>query len=377
MKVNINSDVLNIGLDYVGDILPSKPAMAICGGIFLEGKDDTINLVSTDLENTVKVSIETNIKEKGQAVIPGKQFLSLLKQFKEEIEIEKKEKFINITGKQAQYSFIEMEVEEFPKFPKFTSDITFRIKGELLKEGLKKIIFCIDPEEPRHQFRGGLIDIKEKVINIVGTDTRRLSLVSLFPQDQFKKQLKVLLSYNLIKKLINILNDQEVEISIGKNNISFQTTFTKTLEKNIKVTGTILLISQLMVGADEFPDYEKVIPDIKKSKISKINTESFRSSLKRISLFTSERNNKVKLTFKKGALVISTTGDIGEAQEKIGIDYGEEEIDISFPPTFLIDFLETIGKEEFILAFTSSSKPVLMKPEEDGFLYVCMPLKAD
>ncbi|MGB9678288.1 MAG: DNA polymerase III subunit beta, partial [Candidatus Ratteibacteria bacterium] len=320
-----------------------------------------------------------DVKEKGQCVIPGKQFISLLKQFKnKEIKIEKKEKFINIIEKSSQYSFIEMETEEFPKIPKFSSDITFKIKGETIKNGFKKTIFCIDPEEPRQQFRGALFDIKEKFINIVGTDTRRLSIFSIIFDIPFKKNIKILLSYNLIKKMINLLNEEEVEIFIGKNNISFQTGFTIKIDENQKSSGSVLFISQLLAGAEEFPDYEKVIPDIKKSKITQINTDSFLSSLRRISLFTTERNNKVKISFKKGFLVLSATGELGEAQEKIDIQYNDEDIDIAFSPNFLIDFLEVVEKEEFIFSFTSSAKPVLMKPEEESnFLYICMPLKTD
>jgi DNA polymerase-3 subunit beta len=379
MKISINSEILNNGLDYISDILPSKPSMAICGGIFLECKENNLTLIGTDLQNTVKVSIECEIKEKGQTVIPGKQFISLIKQFKEEeIKIEKKEKFINIIGENSQYSFIEMEIEEFPKFPKFSSDISFKVKGETLKDAFKKTIFCIDPEEPRQQFRGGLLDIKEKFINIVGTDTRRLSLFSIIFEDVFKKQIKVLLSPLLIKKMINILNETDVEVMIGKNNISFQTEFTKTLKENKKIQGNIMIVSQLLSGAEEFPDYEKVIPDIKKTKITKINREKFLSSLKRVSLFTSERNNKIKLSFKNNLLLISTTGELGEAQEKISISYNDEETDIAFPPDFLIDFLQVIENEEFIFSFTSSTKPVLMKPDEEStFLYICMPLKIE
>jgi DNA polymerase-3 subunit beta len=353
--------------------------MAICGGIFFECKENNLTLIGTDLQNTVKISIECEVKEKGQTVIPGKQFISLIKQFgEEEIKIEKKEKFINIISENSQYSFIEMEVEDFPKFPKFSSDISFKVKGETLKDAFKKTIFCIDPEEPRQQFRGGLLDIKEKLINIVGTDTRRLSLFSIIFEDIFKKQTKVLLSPLLIKKMINILNETDVEVIIGKNNISFQTDFIKTLKENKKIQGNIIIVSQLLSGAEEFPDYEKVIPDIKKSKISKINRENFLSSLKRISLFTSERNNKVKLSFINNLLTISTTGELGEAQEKINISYNDEEIDIAFPPDFLIDFLQVIENEEFIFSFTSSTKPVLMKPDEEStFLYICMPLKIE
>jgi len=378
MKLNINSEILNSSLDYISDILPSKPSMAICGGIFFECQTDYLTLVATDLENTVKVSIKCEVKEKGQTVIPGKQFISLIKHFKEEeIKIEKQEKFVNIISENSQYSFIEMEVEDFPKFPKFSPEISFKVKGETLKDAFKKTIFCVDPEEPRPQFRGGLLDIKEKSINIVGTDTRRLSLFSIIFENIFKKQTKVLISPVLIKKMISILNEADVEIMIGKNNISFQTEFTEILKDGKKVKGDIMIVSQLLSGAEEFPDYEKVIPDIQKSKLSKINREKFLSSLKRVSLFTNERNNKIKLCFKNNLLTISTTGEIGEAQEKLKISYNNEEIELAFPPDFLIDFLQVIENDEFIFSFTSSTKPVLLKPEESTFLYVCMPLKVE
>ena len=378
MKLNINSEILNSSLDYISDMLPSKPSMAICGGIFFECQTDYLTLVATDLENTVKVSIKCEVKEKGQTVIPGKQFISLIKHFKEEeIKIEKQEKFVNIISENSQYSFIEMEVEDFPKFPKFSPEISFKVKGETLKDAFKKTIFCVDPEEPRPQFRGGLLDIKEKSINIVGTDTRRLSLFSIIFENIFKKQTKVLISPVLIKKMISILNEADVEIMIGKNNISFQTEFTEILKDGKKVKGDIMIVSQLLSGAEEFPDYEKVIPDIQKSKLSKINREKFLSSLKRVSLFTNERNNKIKLCFKNNLLTISTTGEIGEAQEKLKISYNNEEIELAFPPDFLIDFLQVIENDEFIFSFTSSTKPVLLKPEESTFLYVCMPLKVE
>lgn len=378
MKVNINSGIFNSALDCISDILPSKPSMAICGGIFIEAKEENLVLIGTDLQNTVKVSIDCEIKEKGKTVIPGKQLVSLIKQFKDEmIRVEKKEKTVNIITENSQYSFIEMEVEEFPQFPKFSSEISFKIKGDILKDGIEKTIFCIDPDEPRQHFRGGLFDIREKYINIVGTDTRRLSLFTIKFEDGFKKQMKILLPHSFMKKMTNLLNEKEVEVLIGKNNISFQIEFPQ-IKGEDKLSGNIMVVSQLLGGAEEFPDYEKVIPDIKKSKIAKINTDTFLTSLKRVSLFTSERNNKVKLSFQKGLLLISTSGDMGEAQEKVKVDYNDEEIDIAFPPEFLIDFLENIDTEEFTFAFTSSTKPVLMKEnEESAFLYVCMPLKLE
>ena len=161
-----------------------------------------------------------------------------------------------------------------------------------------------------------------------------------------------------------IIEEENVEISIGKNQISFK------LEN-------INFIAQLLSGSEDFPEYEKVIPSEDKLKIAQIETDKFLSILKRISLLTSERNNRVKLSFGKNVLVVSAVSpDIGEAQEKIEIGYDGEEQSFSFPPAHISEFLQKVKSEKIIFGFTNERKPVLLRPEDETeFVYVTMPLK--
>ncbi|HRR29282.1 MAG TPA: hypothetical protein P5270_07955 [Victivallales bacterium] len=74
MEIIVNSRELDSVLNCVSKILPSKSSMEILSGILIEGKDE-LSFISTDLENTIKVSLKCQFK-KGSILIPGKQFIS-------------------------------------------------------------------------------------------------------------------------------------------------------------------------------------------------------------------------------------------------------------------------------------------------------------
>ncbi|MCM8762671.1 MAG: DNA polymerase III subunit beta, partial [Candidatus Omnitrophica bacterium] len=300
----------------------------------------------------------------------GKRFISLIKQLPDsDIKISKKNNSVEVICGDAKYTFPSMDEEEFPKLQKFSGDITIKLEGDILREGLDKVRFCIDNEEPRPYFRGGLLDIKDNTVNIVGTDTKRLTVFTIKTDQKYSHPYRCLLPYKLMGILTSLSNNNEnsIEISIGKNQISF----------NFKTT---YLLSQLLAGSEEFPDYTKVIPGEKQLKIFHINRESFLTVLKRISLFTTERYNRVRLSIGKNILILSVANpDAGEASEKIDIEYTEDkEQDLAFPPDYLIDFLSKLEDDKLVFGFSSEKSPVLLRGEKtEGYLYVAMPLKLE
>jgi len=370
MEIVIKSSILKKECEKIEDVLPVKPSIAITGGILFDVKEMGCFLTATDLENTIKLNIECEKIKKGSTVINGKKFISLIKQLPEaDIKILKKNNSVDVLCGDARYTFPSMDEEEFPKLQKFSGDITMTLEGNILREAIEKVRFCIDPEEPRPYFRGGLMDIKENSVNIVGTDTKRLTLFAIKTEQKFSRQYKYLLPYKLMGIITSLSNDndQPIEVSIGKNQISF----------NFKTT---YLISQLLSGSEEFPDYMKVIPSEKQLKVFYVDRESFLTVLKRISLFTTDRYNRVRLSIGKNTLIFSVANpDVGEATEKIDIEYAEDgEQNLAFPPNYLIDFLSKLEDKKVAFGFSNEKSPVLLKGEKtEGYLYVAMPLKLE
>ena len=364
MEIIIEREKLLDALDKISKILPSKPVISTTGGILLEGKKDGITLTATDLQLTIRTFIECTVKDKTNILIPGKNFISLIKKVPEEsIKIATKENSIILDSKSFQYKFLLMDVEEYPKLPSEKepgSTVDLIISSSLLLEMIKKTSYCVNPDEPRMYFRGVLMERKNSFLNMVATDTRRLALVR--KEIQGESKIKIIMPIRLIEVFSVIFKEGDVSIAVSKNQVTMQADRTT-------------LISQLLEG--EFPDYEKVIPGANKQQTALINTQQFLDSLERLSLMSTESFRSVKMNFRKNLLVMNIESpESGSGEEKLNIEYSGTENTIVFNPEYLIQFLKTVEQEQIEFFFQDPVKPAKLCGKGDNdYVYVAMPMK--
>jgi len=367
MELIVNRQLFQRNLETNCAVVPSKPAIASLSSVLLEAKENELSFTSSDLETTIKTSCQAKVVKKGSTLLPARKILSLTRQISdEEIRLYLTENQVNLQTENSVYNFFPANIEDFPKLPKFTAGISFSVSATLLKQSIDQTKFCIYPEEPRPHFRGALLDIKENSWNFVATDTRRLALVQKTLETKLPENVKCLLPHRALNYLSNLLKEGNVELSISKNQIFLK-------------IDTTYIISQLLEGSEDFPDYRKVIPDEKKQNIAVAVKDQLELVLKRIALFTTERYNKVKFVFSKGKIILSVSNpEVGEAQEKLPVDYQGQDQPIAFNPDYLLDFLQCVTSEKVIIAFSSDKKPVLLRPQDnEDYLYVAMPLKLE
>jgi len=364
MEIIVEKTKLLDALDKIARILPAKPVITTTGGILIDGRKDGITLIATDLQLTLKAFIECEIKDKSIILIPGKNFIALIKKIPEEkIRIITRNSSIIIDNKSFQYKFLLMNPEDYPKIPleKEGSDTgDFVISSSLLLDMIKKTSYCINPEEPRMYFRGVLIEKKNNVLNMVATDTRRLSLVKKEVQGESK--IKIILPLRLIEVFPLIFKDTDVSMAFSKNQITI---------KSDRTT----LISQLLEG--DFPDYEKVIPTPNKQGTALIKTQELLDSLERLSLMSSQSFGPVKMNFRKNLVVLNIESpESGSGEEKINIEYTGPENMLVFNPEYLIQFLKTVNQDTVEFFFQDPVKPARLSGKGDQeYLYVAMPMK--
>jgi DNA polymerase-3 subunit beta len=94
-------------------------------------------------------------------------------------------------------------------------------------------------------------------------------------------------------------------------------------------------------------------------------------------ILSNERYRAVKITLDEGFLeLVSTNPDIGEAQEKIPVEYREERLEMGFNPRYFVETLQSMESEDILLGFIDNSKPCTLKGESDlGFLGLIMPMR--
>ncbi len=364
MELIIEKKELADVLDKMGKILPLKPPITSLGGILMEAKQNGLSFTTTDLQLTLRIFLECSIKEKGSLLIPGKNFISLIKELPESsIKIITKDNYLLIENKNFQYKLLTMSIEDFPKLP--DQDISpesnsFSLSSLDFIDMIKKTSYCINPQEARIYFRGALFNSDTKKIIMVGTDTRRMGLITknITTPNPLKN---IILPYRLLEIFPTIINEENMKISISKNQINFS-------------TDRMFLTSQLLEG--EFPNYNNVFPTGKLNS-AKINTTEILSSISRIKLLSSLNFNSLYMHFRQSLLVLKLESpEIGLGEEKIKIDYTGPEVDIIFNPAYLIDFLKTVEEENIIFSFTEPIKPAKIFPEgKENYFYIVMPIK--
>jgi DNA polymerase-3 subunit beta len=88
--------------------------------------------------------------------------------------------------------------------------------------------------------------------------------------------------------------------------------------------------------------------------------------VRRVSL-VAERNTAVQLAFADDVLTLDAgSGDEAQASESIEARIDGEPITTGFNPQFLLDGLTAIDEDIVELAFTQSSKPVVISGAGDG-----------
>jgi len=260
-----------------------------------------------------------------------------------------------------------------------------KLNQKLFKELIQQVIFSTSRDESKTFLNGALFKIIDNKIEVVTTDSHRLSLKNIKPINIEKtttdEKIEVIIPYRALSELSRLLLDNEevfVEVKFGEKQIMF--ILFPDGQKN-----SIRIYSRLIEG--QFPDYKQIIPDSFKTEI-KINTEEFRDKMERIALFVREdlKTVKVEVINKENSqkeerceIILKTESpSTGEAFEKIPSFKKGEGINITFNTDYILDVLKIIKKENTIIKLNDPLNPAIITPDEDkSYIYVLMPVRAE
>jgi DNA polymerase-3 subunit beta len=128
-----------------------------------------------------------------------------------------------------------------------------------------------------------------------------------------------------------------------------------------------------------FPNYNAVIPSSNPYKII-IDRVTLQNALKRVSVFSNQASNLVKLAFENNEIHISAQ-DIDfsiSAEERINCQFEGDPIKIGFKSSFLIEILGNINSSDIVMEMTDASRAGLILPFENDkneeILLLLMPM---
>lgn len=362
MKSKIAKQSLLEGLQIVQSVVTSRSTLPILSNVLLEAKDGKLSLTTTNLEVTVKCSVDADVQKPGGGTLPARRFSSIVKELPDKpIEIDIDEKSTGtIKCNSSFFKVVGLGSDEFPPMPKTDGKYTYHIDQGAFREMLRKTSYAASTDETRYVLNGVLLSFKGDKLTMVATDGRRLALVEYELEFPKEAEVDMILPTKAVNELIHTLGDDgELKISSGNNQITFE-------------FNEIVIASKLIEGT--YPNFRQVIPAQCEERIT-VEREEMLTAMRRTSLVTTDKSNTTKLTFAQNKLVVSTnTPDVGEARETIPIKYSGKEIDIAFNPEYVMDALRNLSNDEIFIELTDELSPGVIKCDIP-FLYVLMPLR--
>ncbi len=335
--------------------------LPILSGILFELEDNILNLTATNLEMGIKCTIQVKGEKNGNTVLPARQLVELVRRLPATTALLETD-YETIAYGESVARFHGFPSMEYPSLS-LIEGYTFSLKGELLKDMLKQVLFAAGTDENRPIFTGVFLQIKDGEITLVATDTHSLALRKQPLKVGEQEDIKVVIPSKTLSELNKIISpDTDVTITITDNQIFF-------------VTGDTTVMSRLIEG--KFPDYKQVIPDSFKSTL-KVNSEDLLESLGRAYLLAVEGNQSVKLKPSGDKLTITTDTELGSIREELAIELEGEAFDIYFNAKYLIDVVNALNDKNVVLKLTGpTSAGIVKSPDCDDYLALILPMWVD
>jgi len=364
MKIRVEKDAFEEELQLLQGIVEKRNTMPILANILMSGRSGRVEMTGTDLEVGLKTHVEAEVEEEGAVTVNGKKIFEIVKSLGEgqTVLLKKKDETLEVVAGESEFKIVCLPPEDYPQVPepKFEKGINLPMPG--LREMIERVYYAITQEQ-RYYLNGALLSLKGKSMELVSTDGHRLSYTS-YPVDGLKvdKELSVIVAKKTLGELRKF-EEEGLEFDLDENNLFFR-------------VGRRTLISRIIES--KFPNYQAVIPKDNENTLV-LPREELTAAIRRVSLLAAERSKGIKFYLEKNKLrLFSANPEIGEARDKLPVEYKGHDLEIGFNSQYLLDFLMTVTADKVVFEIKDENSAVLLRPEtEDGLknIYVLMPMK--
>ncbi|MBT3385805.1 MAG: DNA polymerase III subunit beta [Prolixibacteraceae bacterium] len=372
MKFVVSSTDLLSHLAAISKVISSKSTMPILDNFLFQLTETELSITASDLESTLITSMELdNIEGEGTIAVPAKLITDTLKEFPEQpltFQIDNDSFAIEIFSDNGKFSIVGQNAEDFPELPVKDDESvsSVNVSHKVLQKGIDKTLFATADDELRPVMNGIFVEITPDFMSFVASDAHKLVR---YRRTDAKADFES--SFILPKKpaglLKNLLPKEEFDVKLEFD------------DKNAFFTlSNYKLICRLVEG--NYPSYNSVIPtDNPNSMI--IDRIAIFNTVKRVSVFSNQASNLVKLNINENQLVVSAQ-DIDfsiSAVERLNCEYEGDEIEIGFKSTFLQEILSNISSGDVKVELSDPTRAGLLLPaetddEDEDVLMLLMPM---
>jgi len=372
MKFVVSSTELLGHLQGISKVISTKNTLPILDNFLFKLEGNRLEITASDLESTLITGMNLeNADGEGSIAIPARILLDTLKEFSEQpltFEINSDTLAVVISSEKGKFSIVGQNGIDFPVLPAIKDDkkFSFVVASEVLLSGITKTLFATADDELRPVMGGIFVEAGTDGLNFVASDAHKL--VRYKRSDaKADDNSAFILPKKPASLLKNILPREESTVAIDFDDKNAFFTFAE-----------YKVVCRLVEG--NYPNYNSVIPSNNPRKVT-IDRIELLNTLKRVSVFSNQASNLVKLELTGNQIKVSAQ-DIDfsiSAYERINCQYEGEEMEIGFKSVFMLEILANITSQDVIVELADPTRAGLFLPSEnesdsEDLLMLLMPM---
>jgi len=295
---------------------------------------------------------QLSIESEGIATCSGKKILDIVRILSEgDVVLYSEGDEVFIKQNRSNYKLPSFNAAEYPGFPSAEGLPRIDLNSAKLMTAFKKVNPAIATNNPKFELNGALLDIRNNVINVVATDTRRLALFKI--DNSTAGTLSLIIPKKAIQEIQKLFFN-DLKLYYDDTNLIIQ-------------SEGFYFFTRVING--KYPDYERIIPRELRYTFS-LPKEGMIDAIRQVNIITSE----ITMTFDNGQITfesLSTENMEAKTVLECAIRL-EEPIKVAVNSRYLIDFLTNIDTADFTIGINEAKTPFQMKSEQ--FSSIIMPI---
>ncbi len=349
MKITIARDALENAVYAAFRATNPKSPLVSLTGVLLSARGDSLTATGTDLEVTVSSTVQAEVIDEGDVLLPGRHLNELVKRLPigpVVFEASGNGAAVLLYGKQCSKMSV-FPLKDYPKIPAVEGEV-FTVDPSDLAEAIEKVI-CACSGDIGTNLSGVYFDVNPFGMEVVATDKSRLHRAGVSGDGT---EASAIVPYRAVAEIKNALRGKKTQAVI---------TFGSLI--GVKCGG-IDIVSRLIPG--KYVSYETITRQEKViSKVQVLNAGEMVDALERALLYTTEgKLSGVTLEAEDGTMHVKSSGSVGSMHEQLKVVQEGGPVKLSFVTQYLLDALKGCEGNPYLYF---SEKPLAVKVEDGSY----------
>jgi DNA polymerase-3 subunit beta len=362
LRITVGKDELASRLAIVARGVSTRTTVLVLGGIQLRAEAGQLHLAATDMEVSLRATLEAQVADEGIVIVPGRLLLDIARSLPDgDVSIEHKpeEAVVVVAAGSATYRLHTYSAEDFPRLPDTEAVSLHAIDRDALVETISRVGRSASRDESRPVLTGILVRFEPGKVVMAATDSYRLA-VKETPVEGTLPELEAIIPARALQELARIASGaDDVQLGMQENHVVFG-------------ADGVWLTTRRIDG--QFPNYRQLLPEQFEHEVL-LPREEILDVVRRVALMA-QRNSPLRMRFAEGEVTVSAiTQDVGEARESMPAPYTADALEIGFNAEFLRDGLDSVDSDVIKFKLISPLRPAVLEGESDDYVYLIMPIR--